>query len=669
MPLAALRKELADLTAIVREVKDTIPVGDPFGANIPSPIARPGAGGFEWVPAPGTPDEYPWYLKPIPVNVRDIEKELSDVLRRREPVLMKWLYSTWNADSDAIKDQELRNAIRDGEFSEAWLNRWQQRYANFINIRLVGEWSRASQAASKLWKVGLERLHIDHGFELLGHRLDQWVAFHGGELAVALSQAQHQALRNVLRYHTVQKPISESQLAKLLRPVIGLTPKQADAVRRFREQLVEEGELTLAQVEHRVQNNASWQRRIRAKRMARTELATAYNYGGYYTMKDAVDAGAFEDVVIKQWHTQEDERVCPWCGPLHEQIVGMEETYPGLTQKVPNVLVPPAHPNCRCLVLYHERGEPKDVGSPPETQPEPKPKRPTTLDPARATALDDDFLPETATSMDAATWQDIVNDERAQIEEVLDLTDKQQAELPGIANGSTPSQALQRKMRGLLGGLRDDSRDYRAEAPFNFMFQRRRRYQLGNKDKDAVERARRELNYRIAPINFGRGTKWEASKRIWRELDCVGENTAAHDPQRRMLYAPRRVVVPALRRALELDGRGKLAYRDMIWHELGHELEARNRRVALAARRFFQLRTAGQIPHYRHGYRAMDDKWWHPYQGRLYSTASTELVSMGFECLSNTKRATALYARDPEHFSFIIAVLRGRFGYSPGLKQ
>jgi SPP1 gp7 family putative phage head morphogenesis protein len=104
-------------------------------------------------------------------------------------------------------------------------------------------------------------------------------------------------------------------------------------------------------VVNRAQDYAGFLNRRRATRIARTELAGAYNQGTLALMREAQANGAFT-TVYKQWYTAQDERTCDFCGPLHEQVVGIEETYPGLTKRVPNTLTPPAHPNCRCALIY-----------------------------------------------------------------------------------------------------------------------------------------------------------------------------------------------------------------------------------------------------------------------------------------------------------------------------
>lgn len=324
---------------------------DPYGRDKPSPIPSPG------VPSPGEPvpgyEPYipPW-LKPIPINTRDTLAVLRGYLNAREPKIVRWLYSTWNAEREAIKYQELRNAVRDKEMPLEWLLQWQQDYARFVTEVLEPEWRKAMQAAGeKLGEDITEYAGRPFGFTPTGRRIEEWIQVRGGELAVALTDAQRDAVRAILRRYTVDQPVSPDELGRILRPVIGLTPKQAAAVVRFRESLIAEG-LPPKKVDHQVGNYAGFLHRYRAERIARTELAFSYNFGQLEAVRQAGEQGFFGGEVVKEWMTAEDERVCPHCGPLDGQIIGLEETFPGLTEKVPFTYTPPAHPNCRCTVGY-----------------------------------------------------------------------------------------------------------------------------------------------------------------------------------------------------------------------------------------------------------------------------------------------------------------------------
>jgi hypothetical protein len=96
----------------------------------------------------------------------------------------------------------------------------------------------------------------------------------------------------------------------------------------------------------------------RTKSIAVTEVTRTFAVGNLM----AWQATGF--ITGKRWMTSQDERVCPICGPLHMQIVSMEEWFsvpeeeksPELARRELSGLIldfesPPAHPNCRCWLL------------------------------------------------------------------------------------------------------------------------------------------------------------------------------------------------------------------------------------------------------------------------------------------------------------------------------
>jgi len=330
---------------------------DPYGRNVPSSIPVPDVpGGWEFVPAPGLPAEYPAYLKPIPINTRNVLAELRSYLNVRTPKVARWLYSTWGAEADAIKYQELRNALRDGECAKVWIERWQQDYARFVNDVLDPQWREAFEIAGMNMEDAIRAgFAPGFGYDVTDLRILEWIETRGGELAVSLSEAQHRAIRNLIRHFTIdtELAITADELGRILRPAIGLTPNEAEAVRRFQAALIEAGELTPAQIIHQVENYAGFLHRRRGLRIAQTELAYSYNFGLFESVRQANEQSMFAGPVVKEWATAEDERVCPFCGPLDGVMIGLESTFPGRTEKVPFTYVPPGHPKCRCSVIYN----------------------------------------------------------------------------------------------------------------------------------------------------------------------------------------------------------------------------------------------------------------------------------------------------------------------------
>lgn len=90
----------------------------------------------------------------------------------------------------------------------------------------------------------------------------------------------------------------------------------------------------------------------RARRIAVTEVTRAYAGGNIAAWKTS------NLVTAKVWQTARDERVCPICGPLHNQVVSIDSSFQLNMLELPPELArsgmdflyyqPPAHPNCRC---------------------------------------------------------------------------------------------------------------------------------------------------------------------------------------------------------------------------------------------------------------------------------------------------------------------------------
>jgi SPP1 gp7 family putative phage head morphogenesis protein len=86
----------------------------------------------------------------------------------------------------------------------------------------------------------------------------------------------------------------------------------------------------------------------RARMIARTELIAASAAGQQAMWRRAVTMGWLRGDERRRWSAAHDERLCPECGALHGQEVGLEEPFIGPEGEV---FQPPAHPNCRCSVV------------------------------------------------------------------------------------------------------------------------------------------------------------------------------------------------------------------------------------------------------------------------------------------------------------------------------
>jgi len=327
----------------------------PVGLKVdikPEPRAtrRPVGSLQEPVPAPGLPATFPRYLKPIPLTSgRDAKVVLEKVLAAERPQVMRWLYSSVSAAAEPLKFQEIRNSLFRGEVSQQWVDTWRQEYSAYVTDRLAPAMRIAADTGADIVFDGLASARIGEGFarEPIGKAIAGWIDARGADLAVSLSDGQHKAVQTLLKFYTVDRPVGAADIARAIRPVVGLTPAQSGAVQNYSAQLyklVDAGELSQAKLFTQVQNYGDRLLRLRAERIANTELSFAFNKGQHTVNEEARAAGIYGDnVEIYEWMTAEDERVCVLCAPLDGVRVVAGENFPGGAE-----VTPPRHPWCRC---------------------------------------------------------------------------------------------------------------------------------------------------------------------------------------------------------------------------------------------------------------------------------------------------------------------------------
>lgn len=162
----------------------------------------------------------------------------------------------------------------------------------------------------------------------------------------AISQTTLQTVRNVLQegWRAGKHPRT---LARELRQVLGLTPRQHQAIARQEALLRVAGE-SATQIRREVARLTQRALTQRALLIARTESLAWSNLGAYQVLAESVRRGYTEEErVRRQWLLTPG--ACPQCA----QIPGMNpEEGVGLRQEFETpygpLLLPPAHPACRC---------------------------------------------------------------------------------------------------------------------------------------------------------------------------------------------------------------------------------------------------------------------------------------------------------------------------------
>lgn len=327
---------------------------DPASGTKAAGVPRPG------LPAGGVPP----YLRPIPVNTRDVRQLLAAQIKAETPKVQRVLYSSITANAETLKYQELRNAIATGGLTEAQVEVLRQGYNAMILETLAPEWERLARIGHDsvaAAMAGRTKRPVQFADQL--DRMAEWTQARASELAVNMAEDDHATLRALITRYTVVEPTAPDELARILRRSIGLTLREAEAVDTHRLDLLagmknprhEAFGMTPAGVEKKVQDYSAWLHRRRAERIARTEVAFAFNQGQLDTVQAAQDRGD-AGILVKVVLASVDSRECPICSKLDGTRIPVGEKFnvEGRTQGSVFALAPPFHPNCRCTLIYEE---------------------------------------------------------------------------------------------------------------------------------------------------------------------------------------------------------------------------------------------------------------------------------------------------------------------------
>lgn len=292
--------------------------------------------------------------KVIPINALVATHKIRKFLNAKEPELILFLQTLWNNQQRAITYKELREAILDGELSEKLMEEWYQDYARFVIEKVAPLWIEAMKEANKPFTEAMPTYY----FNPFQENVIKWTNDRAAAFVTSVTRDQVQAMREVIKRATQIHDMNVDELARAIRPMVGLDYRQAIANESYYLKLIESGVKQKKALEMSIKYSAR-QNRHRAMRIARTELSFSYNQGSYYGTKQAQAQGLLGQVE-KVWCTADDERTCKICNALDGESIGIDDDFGFRTKLIePGIKrVPPAHPHCRCTVLYKEISPP-----------------------------------------------------------------------------------------------------------------------------------------------------------------------------------------------------------------------------------------------------------------------------------------------------------------------
>ena len=167
----------------------------------------------------------------------EVLRILRSFLDANEPGLVRFLVNTFRSQGQAITYKEIREAILSGDIDPQWLDDWMKDYAKLVEKVMRPAWEKAIEAGFT------DRAQKFPGFYFnpMADGVRAWASNHAAEFVTNVSTSQMEGLRAVIRRAVSLEDMSVDELARVIRPMIGLTKQQSSAVMNYYQKLREKG--------------------------------------------------------------------------------------------------------------------------------------------------------------------------------------------------------------------------------------------------------------------------------------------------------------------------------------------------------------------------------------------------------------------------------------------
>jgi HK97 family phage portal protein len=293
--------------------------------------------------APPLPESFAIDL-PLDDEVGSAIHQLAD---RLAPELRRDFLAAVAAMRDQIDEARLLTALQVGDVEAALqaipTGAFTETFAAVEHTLLRGAVQGANAAAAELEAT----LGVTLRFDLLNPQAVAWARQYSGQLITSVSEETRAAIRELVA-RAFEEGVPPASLARQIRPLIGLTRRQAQAVDTFRATLSEAG---AGNIDDRVERYAEAQLRYRAVTVARTETLNSANAGLLNAWDRAVSEGYLDRERTRRiWVPTWDDRLDPVCRDIPDMNPdGVALGEPFQTPIGP-LMGPTAHPRCRCTM-------------------------------------------------------------------------------------------------------------------------------------------------------------------------------------------------------------------------------------------------------------------------------------------------------------------------------
>lgn len=560
---------------------------------------------------------------------------------------------------------------------------WERVGAAQIEPLLEPQFRFLATAPGRAGASGLPR-GVTSALTLTNEEAVLWAKARAAELVREISTATRNTLRE-LATQGIRDGIAPRTTAIRMRSHIGLTQRMSDAL------------LKRPAAQHAAYR--AFLIRWRAETIARTETIRAANMGQQFVWREAARQGLFNPSLSQRvWIVTPDDRLCPFCAPMADQLVGFEDDFRSgeiVTSRgvrsLGSVLTPPLHPRCRCAIALRPVRSSTPIPPPPKRKKKPVaiPKTPVPTVPrvpagstvfkeaarrAIGTGLRDDTQTIAVGGLVRAEWRSRVPDrikaavkKRGRVEKrltaLIDERRKMELDLAILARrfvqrspGAPVEQVREaRRLVGLqVAALRKkvsaNSRKLKKEA------EAFARLSDAGIERETLREVLAELReFGGAEIAWARGSTGKKFvndnvtpffPKEWLEASNRKGEIKLRQFSSRAFYSPGGAFgFPTAEIRFSDHGRADVVQavadlRASAAHELTHRFEDATADVFRLEEMFFNRRTVGEervwIGTGSRNEKGFKDEWAHRYMGRTYEVGADQRKSQAYEIMSMT---------------------------------
>tara|TARA_Y100000593_G_C4295342_1_gene330382 strand:+ start:356 stop:1264 length:909 start_codon:yes stop_codon:yes gene_type:complete len=260
----------------------------------------------------------------------------------------------WARQAMDVVTEDVIRAIDAGMLETSITDGWRESWSSFMESQLNSDWASATLEGAGQMQQEL-RSSDEKVLSRILERLRQWREARRAKVSRTFADTQRDSVNEIVRVIGRERGGSASDVRRIIRSSLGLTRRQSKALIAIWDALQEQGVTGLARAT-RIVDQANRMQTIRARRIAKTELALAFNAGAHEQMREYIEKNSLlESNIVKIWVTAGDDKVCGFCQEMSDLgPQAFAENYPGKNWDEGNSANPPAHPSCRCVIEYRD---------------------------------------------------------------------------------------------------------------------------------------------------------------------------------------------------------------------------------------------------------------------------------------------------------------------------